>query len=689
MSNTSPPPAPTRGSRRATVAVAFAGVAVLVVAVVAAQVAGVRNSAMAARTSLAAGLEAVAAGDLAGARGQLADVDRHLRAADRGTDGWAWRAVGALPPLHETFTTAEVTLDTARAATDVASDLASQLAVLTREDGTTRIRDADGNLDLAPVRSAAEGVAALELDPLAASLERLAAAPTEDVMAQVADGRREALDQGQRLLDLARDGREIAAVLPAYLGLDEPREYFLAMQNVAEGRGTGGLIGFFATIRVSRGHIELTRPERYEVLDQVQREGETPPIAPETLPDGFLERYGQFDPTTFLANANLDPDLPTVSRVLLNLYESQRGRRLDGVIAMDPIGLAYAHAAMGPVELPADTPRGGLPRSIPPQALARVLMVDAYDALGGPSAQRKVYLARVAEAAFRDVTSGDWSALRMTGLLAQAAGGGHLQLYSARQDEQAAFERLGLAGSLHALDDRDLLAVTFNNSAGNKMDVHVGHTVAGTITLAPDGDGGLERTADLQVSVDNPLPTSGRDVYIIGTHKPNQGFVEAFTDQAGLNRSWFTVWAPDTTTAASRTDQDGEVHDAPSLQRLHGLVALDDVLETPSKSTRSFGASVTGPVPATVADGGVLTYQLRLHRQSKGIPDRLDLRFEAPAGWRVVVAEIAGGGQDPLFGVHGEAGPPVVAEADGPAVHVHGDMTRAVDLTLRLVPTGG
>ena len=551
---TAPPPEGTaRRSRRATIIVALAAVLVLLVAVVAQQLAAVRNSALAARTSLRAGLEAVEAGDLAAARGHLDDVDRHLRAAADGTEGVVWRSVGALPPLADTFETAAVTLHTARAATDVAGTLADQLAVLTREDGTTRIRDDEGNLDLGPIREAATGVASLDLDPLAEALDDLAAAPSEDVMAQVADGRLEALEQGRRLLGLARDGRELSAVLPSFLGLDEPREYFLAMQNVAEGRGTGGLIGFFATIRVSRGHIELTRPERYEVLDQVRREGETPPIAPETLPDGFLERYGQFDPTTFLANANLDPDLPTVSRVLLNLYEAQRGRRLDGVIAMDPIGLAYAHAAIGPVELPPDTPTGGLPHSIEPQSLARVLMIDAYDALGGPSPERKVYLARVAEVAFRDVASGDWSALAMTGSLARAAGGGNLQLYSTHDDEQAAFETLGLAGSLHALDDRDMLAVTFNNSGGNKMDVHVGHTISGTIALAPDDEDGLVRTADLEVRVDNPLPTTGRDVYIIGTHKPNQGFVEAFTDQAGLNRTWFTVWAPDSTT-------DGQPH---------------------------------------------------------------------------------------------------------------------------------
>ncbi len=219
------------------------------------------------------------------------------------------------------------------------------------------------------------------------------------------------------------------------------------------------------------------------------------------------------------------------------------------------------------------------------------------------------------------------------------------------------------------------------------MDVHVGHTITGTISLAPDDEDGLVRTADLEVRVDNPLPTTGRDVYIIGTHKPNQGFVEAFTDQAGLNRTWFTVWAPDSTTDASRTDQEGEVDEDPRLQRLHGLVALDDVLETPSKSSRAFGASVTGPVPVTRGDRGVLTYRLRLHRQSKGIPDRLDLRFVAPEGWRVAVGAVRGGGQDPLFGIHGEPGPPVTADVDGAAVHLHGDMTRPVDLTLRLVPT--
>ena len=685
------PPSPQgsiRGPRRATIAVALAALCVLAAAFVAKDLVGIRNSALAARTALASGLEAVAAGDLAAARGHLAEVDRHLRAAEDGTDGLVWRTTGALPPLSDTVETAEVTLDTARAATDVATVLAGHLGELTRPDGTTRIRDAEGNLDLGPVRDAAAGVAALRVEPLAEALDRLASAPDDGVLEQVADGRSETLREGHRLLSLARDGRQLASVLPSFLGLEEPREYFLAMQNVAEGRGTGGLIGFFATIRVSEGHIELTRPERYEVLDQVRRTGETPPVAPETLPAGFLERYGQFDPTTFLANANLDPNLPTVADVLLNLYEAQRGRRLDGVIAMDPLGLAYAHAAVGPVQLPDATPRGGIPQSIPPSALARVLMIDAYDALGGPSQERKVFLAQVAETAFRNITSGQWSALTMTRWLSQAASAGHLQLYSEHPDEQATFEGLGLAGNLGAPEGHDLLAITFNNSGGNKMDVHVGHTIAGVVTLAPDGDGGVERTAELEVTVENPLPTTGRDIYIIGTHKPNLGFVEAFTDEAGLNRTWFTVWAPDSTTAASRTDEDGVRDDDPQLQRLHGLVALDHVLETPSESTRSFGATVRGPVPTTDGEDG-LTYRLRLHRQSKGIPDRLDLHFAAADGWRLVpLALEGGGGEDPMFGVHGAVGPRVVVEPGERGVRVHGDMTRPVDLTLRLVPDG-
>ncbi len=211
--------------------------------------------------------------------------------------------------------------------------------------------------------------------------------------------------------------------------------------------------------------------------------------------------------------------------MLLNLYESQRGRRLDGVIAMDPLGLAYAHAAVGPVELPEDTPRGDLPRSIRPEGLARVLMVDAYDALGGPSPERKAYLAQVAETAFRNITSGQWSALAMTQRLARAAGGGHLQLYSEHADEQATFDRLGLAGTLAAPDDRDLLAVTFNNSGGNKMDVHVGHTIAGRVTLVPDGSGGVERTAERSTTRCRPRgatsTSSGRTSRTRGSSRPS------------------------------------------------------------------------------------------------------------------------------------------------------------------------
>jgi hypothetical protein len=325
-----------------------------------------------------------------------------------------------------------------------------------------------------------------------------------------------------------------------------------------------------------------------------------------------------------------------------------------------------------------------MPHEIAPSALAATLMVDAYDRLGGESLERKVYLQAVAESAFRGIASGRWSALTMLRHLGTAAGAGHLQIYSSRPDEQAVLEDLGIAGELRDPEGMDFLALTVSNSAGNKSDVHVAHRVGIDLRLVPGEDGDVRREGSVEVAVENPLGTTGHDIYILGSSEPGRGFIEAFTGPRGLNRSWFTLWVPRTTMGLAITNADGDLFDSPRVVELHGLRAVDHVVETPARSTRTFSYALAGPTEIEPTATGFV-YRLRLHRQAKAIADRLYLRLGVHEGWRIVSAAVEGGGDDPMLGPDGAPGPLVEARVEDGQVLVTGDVTRPVTVEVHVV----
>ena len=267
--------------------------------------------------------------------------------------------------------------------------------------------------------------------------------------------------------------------------------------------------------------------------------------------------------------------------------------------------------------------------------------------------------------------------------MADAAAERHLQLFSVDPDEQAGFETLGIAG---AMTDpgavTDLLAVTGVNAGQDKSDVHVSHRISADIQLrARPGAVPWQvlRDGDITVEVDNPLRPEDHDEYITGTTSPAPVGEPSRYSRDALNRTWFTIWTPDSTRVTSLRDGvQGEILRTGSI---HGHNAIDYFLETPSDSTAAFSAPYTGPL-LLEQTGRRYLYELLLWRQAKGIADVWDVRVTPPAGLVVDQVRVEGGGE-PTTGL-GPAEPPpleAVVEADG-TVRLTGSVTR--DTTLKV-----
>jgi hypothetical protein len=597
-------------------------------------------------------------------------------------------------------------IDITRDVVEVA-DAAVDLATIVVEDGGELLDDGlevavvDGRIDLAPVTRARELVGSLPVERLRDARDALATPRNTWVPQLVRQGRAETLQLADETLATTVRARALTEALPGFLGADGPRRYFVGFQTSAELRGTGGLIGFWGVLGVDEGRIGFGDSEVSDPFDDapdpdadtgVQRVNalglsyDNPPGADRE----YLARYATSAGARSFPNINLDPDLPTTSKAILDLYEFRTGERLDGVLLLDPPGLESLLRATGShLPLSDELSRTlGLDEGLPTERFAAVVTSDIYDTLGSArKEERKEALQEIGDAAFGQIFSGGWEGPAMVRAIADAAAERHLQLAVEDAPVHAAFEEAGVTGSLEVPAEADLFAVVANNVGGGKQDVHLGHEFdldvrLGDVRRGDDGSLSAARDATLQVTVDNPLPTSGLDEYIIGNcHVPGRAD-RCFEGEIGTNRTLFSLWAsPDTRIVGFRSD-DGSSPGAFS-KTFRGLRVVDHFHTTASRQRASFAHEVDGRVPLRRSTESVV-YELSWWRQAKAVPDLLDVRVQAPEGWEIDRVEVVGGGRGRGSGVHGAGVELEAAVVDGLA-RVHGTVTADTRVMLHLV----
>jgi hypothetical protein len=655
-----------------------------------------------ARSAIAAATSSMVDGDLDEAGGQIGDAGDSVARAGSRTDGVLWSAAGYVPLAGRSTRTLRAVVDVATASVEVLDAAVERLGELVASGGELEMRVDEGQVDLVALESAARAMRDLPVEPLRAAHERLTDLPSTWIPPQVRDGRVEAIDLGERALRGLDAARETSAILPAYLGAEGQRRYFVGMQTPAELRATGGLLGFYSILTVEEGRISVGDPivledeadegppeaasEEEEIalrLGQVGRERGFAVPAPED----YQARYEHVSAGGHFSNVNVDPHLPLAADVLLALYEYHTEERLDGVVLMDPIALGTLLEPIGPVEVDPELldPDGRLPAEVAPEEVADLLTHDIYEVYGsGRQEERRAFFRDFASRSFDAVFTGTWEGFDFARGIGEAAGGRHLQIFSAHEDEEAAFDGLGVTGAFgREAEIGDLLAVTANNAVGGKMDVHLGHRFSGDLRLdleparRPDERRAI-REGSVRVAVDNPLPDEGMDLYIIGNCTLGEGG-GCFEGPPGVNRTWFTVWTPETTRLVEARDSGGVTH-AWSGQ-LHGLRTHDRYLETEPESDAWFELDLSGDV-TLVHDGPDLVYRFTWWRQSKAIPDVLDLVVRAPDGWHVDGATLEGGDGRARMGVHGAADTVGLEVSEG-AVRINGAAASDVTVEIR------
>ena len=409
-------------------------------------------------------------------------------------------------------------------------------------------------------------------------------------------------EQAGQVAGRAGQGLRLAATLYGPAG---SARWFLAFQNPAELRGTGGLIGQYGILESDPRGPRLTRVETYVALEQRTR-------ARVALPAEVERRYGRFGTDRLWSAVNIPPDLPTVGRIVLELYRRTTGTRIDGMIAADPLAVAGILGVSGPITVEGSRLDAG--------NVAAATMVDAYVRYRADNQARRAFLEKTALAtfaAFRQALGRSPDALVRA--LAVAARGRHLQVYSSDPAAERALLELGIGGDTAAPPAGDYLLPVTINTGGNKLDAFLHRTLRYRVRLGPDG--GARTSAS--ITLRNDSAASGLPRYILGPYDARF--------RAGENYQFQTLYVAGAYgfTAATR---DGRRVGAEAQAELGGLAISQEVAIPPGRSVTL--AYELERRDALLRAGDRASYRLLVRPQPTVHPDQLEVAVQAPPGWR-------------------------------------------------------
>ncbi|MDQ0762569.1 DUF4012 domain-containing protein [Streptomyces canus] len=368
--------------------------------------------------------------------------------------------------------------------------------------------------------------------------------------------------QLDRLAPAMTDASVAARVLPSLLGGQGERRYFLAFQNTAEARGTGGVAGAFAVLRADRGHVTFERFGNNTEMAAAQADVD--------LGAEFADRYAGSAPTRVWANSNLSPHFPHAARIWAAAWRDHTGERVDGAIALDPATLGCFLRVTGPArmadgtELTADNVLDLTERA----SYAR------YDDV----TRRKAFFVDAARAVAAPLLAAYADTRRLPALFAavhDAQREGRLKLWSAHPPEQRLLETRPYAGTLPNAPG-PFAGLVVNNAAGSKLDYYLDRS----LVWEANGCAGGGRAVTVTATLTNRAPPAGLPGYVTlrEDHPP-------YSTRPGDNRLLVSYYAGAGAGLTGATVDGRTALLASGTERGHPVYTLD--LELPAGARRT------------------------------------------------------------------------------------------------------
>lgn len=494
----------------------------------------------------------ISAGDLEGATPIAARIAANAASARDLTSDPIWQAFGAIPWVGPNF---RAVGEIAEITDNVSKDALTPLLEVAANFDLASLGFSGGTIDLAPFAEIAEplGVANTALSTAQSEVRQIDADATLPPLAEAIGQMRSAVTEAATVVGSLHGA---AVLLPTMLGGEGPRTYVLAMQNNAELRSSGGIIGSIALLRADNGKISL----------QTQASTRDFPPLDTALPlsDSTIALFDD-RPGRYLQNITSIPDFTEAGATIAARWEGRFGGTVDGVIAVDAVVAenlmaATGDLAFGPFTASADN-------------VTDILLSEIYAAVPDPAAQDQIF-AKAASVLFSAALSGA-DPQAMVEALAKSAAEGRVRIWSAHEDEQELLAASALGGAIPEDSvDATYVGVLMNDTTGGKMDYYS----RASITTAVGSCSGSP-TTQVQVTWTNTAPADAATslpAYVTGDG--------VYGVPPGTVRTLIGIYGPEGATPAS-IDRDGAEEGVQTTLLGDRVVVQHEVSLAPGEST--------------------------------------------------------------------------------------------------------
>lgn len=432
-------------------------------------------------------------------------------------------------------------------------------------------------------------------------------------LVNMVSGRLDRLDeQIDQAIPEAENAMTVLSVAPRMLGTDGPQRYLVTFTTPVEARGRIGFPGNYAEIVVDDGKLSMPVFGR---IAELERAGSNRELG---LPLDLVARYSRFDVANTWRNLTMTPDFPSFALAAEQLYPQSGGRDIDGVLTVDPAGLAAFMSFTGPVQVP------GLPDPITAENAEQFLLSDQYSIYANDNDQRLDVLDSIARTTFERLTSGDLPGpRRLSGVLDPMVDGGHIMFASTDASTFLSLQSLDISGTIWPPEEgADSVLVTTTNAAANKLDLFLHRREQYDVQWDPETG---QATATLRLTLENRAdPAAPYPDYVMGN---------AVGLPRGTNRSYLSIYSPFVLDAARIGGQPAGLQSEVEL----GHNVYSTFVDIPPGATVEIELDLTGTI-----DGRV--YDLTLPVQPFGTTDEASVSVEVAGGSaRSRQAEVDGG----------------------------------------------
>ncbi|WP_314095438.1 DUF4012 domain-containing protein [Microbacterium foliorum] len=494
---------------------------------------------------------AVGQGDLEKAASLSSRIAHHAGSAHDLTSDPIWHAFGVVPWLGPNFAAVS---DVAEIADDVASNALVPVLDAAGALNLASLGLSNGAIDLAPF-SAIEPPLADASTTLSAAQDRALRIDADATLPPLADAVREMRSTVTQAATVVGSLHGAAALLPGMLGADGPRNYVLAMQNNAELRSTGGIIGAIALLHAENGRVTLVQQASVPDFPKLD---DPLPLSESTVAL-FEDRPGRY-----MQNLTSIPDFTEAGPAIAARWQNRFGQPIDGVVAVDAVMTESLLKATGPLTFG--------PFSVTHETVVNFLLSEIYAAVPDPAAQDEVFSQAAGALLSAALSTADPKDL--VAALADSAEQHRIRIWSAHEGEQKMLAASSLGGALPVDDTETHVGVLVNDTTGGKMDYYTDASITTSVGVC-DG----EPTTQVRVTWTNDAPADA------GTTLPPYVTANGFYGvPPGSVRTLITVYGPEGATA-SHIDRDGEQESVQTALLGTRAAVQHEVLLAPGESS--------------------------------------------------------------------------------------------------------